>query len=89
MATTAIVAWQLVHNLSHEFNDNEVNYFGVTPDGREVNCKVDINTQAFCMLMDNFGSKEDLVTTQTNLGLQLLIHGSTCLLERKESEDKK
>jgi len=76
LATAAIVAWQIVHDLSHELNESTIiSYFGITLDGEEKNTKVNIGTQAFCLLMDNFGGVNDIVTSQTNLAIQLLIHG--------------
>lgn len=76
MATIVICAWQVAHSLSHEFGETVVQYFGVTPDGRNVNFNIDIAAQAFCILLDNFGGIKDITTSQTNLALQLLIHGA-------------
>jgi len=77
IATCAVVAWQIVHHLSHEFGESPIiSYFGITPDGKQVNISINIATQAFCTLMDNFGSPNDLISAQTNLAIQLLIQGT-------------
>jgi|SRR6185295_3452555 len=88
IASATVIAWQIVHELSHKFDERIIQYFGITPDGREMSSKVDIGTQAFCLLMDNFGSHEHLLLTQTSLGVQLLVHNACSKADAKESEKK-
>lgn len=88
IASAVVIAWQIVHELSHDFADTDVNYTGVTPEGENKTTLVNIKTKAFCLFMDNFGSAEHLLLSQTNLGLQLLIHGLETAKESNESEKK-
>lgn len=86
LSTAAIVAWQTAHELSHDHDERVISYFGIAPDGRELNFDVDIGCQAFCIMIDNFGSAADLLTSQTNLAIQLLIHGANQQQLRNENK---